>query len=118
MTAATENGTVRSAEEIARLEPLRLGEIPGVRHRVLWHDETSIAGVMTVDAGHQLGRHTHRLNHHHIWVVEGRATILGRELSSGSYVHIPSGVEHDIDASATEGCTFFYLYLAPTTSPG
>ena len=72
-----------------------------------------MAGVMTVEAGHRLGRHTHRGNHHHMLVLDGRATILGTELGPGSYVHIPSGVEYDIDASATGGCTVLYLYLSP-----
>lgn len=94
--------------------PLRpLGDLDGVRHRVLWQDGTSMAGVLTVDAGHALGAHTHRENHHHIWVLEGQATILGTELGPGSYAHIPAGVEHDIDARGTEGCTVYYLYLRP-----
>lgn len=46
-----------------------------------------------------------------MWVLEGHVTILGTELGPGFYVHIRSGVEHDIDASATDGCTVFYLYL-------
>jgi quercetin dioxygenase-like cupin family protein len=46
-----------------------------------------------------------------MWVIDGRATILGTELGPGAYVHIPSGVEHDIDAASTDGCTVLYLYL-------
>ena len=88
-----------------------LAELEGVSHRVLWRDSTSMAGVLTVAAGHQLGAHTHRVNHHHLWVVEGRATILGTELGPGAYAHIPSGIDHDIDARATDGCTVFYLYV-------
>ena len=70
-----------------------------------------MAGVLTVEAGHRLGAHAHRVNHHHLWALSGRATILGTELGPGSYVHAPSGVEHDIDACSTGGCTVFYLYL-------
>ena len=69
-----------------------------------------MAGVMTVEAGHRLGRHAHRAHHHHIWVVAGRAEILGVEVCPGSFVHVPSGVTHDIDATVTDGCTVFYLY--------
>lgn len=87
-----------------------LGHLPGVRHRPVWADGVSRAGVMTVDAEHHLGAHTHRRHHHHIWVTAGRATILGQEVGAGGYVHVPSGVEHDIDAGDTDGCTFFYLY--------
>ncbi|HXX89615.1 MAG TPA: cupin domain-containing protein [Acidimicrobiales bacterium] len=88
-----------------------LGPMEGVTHRVLWQDGTSMAGVLRIEAGRRLGLHTHRVNDHHIWVLEGRAEILGHVLGPGSYVYEPSGVEHDIDASATEGCTVFYLYV-------
>ena len=98
-------------ELIAALPPTPLGALEGVVHRVLWRNETSMAGVLTIESGQRLGPHAHRVNHHHLWVIEGRATVLGTELGQGSYVHIPSGVEHDIDASSTEGCTVFYLYL-------
>jgi quercetin dioxygenase-like cupin family protein len=109
--------TVLSPQAITRLPVEALGTLRGVSHRVLWRDETSMAGVLTVQAGHRLGTHSHRLNHHHIWVLDGRAKILGTELGTGSYVHIPSGVDHDIDATASDGCTVYYLYLRPSGSP-
>ncbi len=99
------------AIEALPVEPL--GKLRGVTHRVLWQDGTSMAGVLAIGPGHRLGRHTHRANRHHIWVLEGRARILGSELGAGSYVHIPCGIEHDIDATATEGCTVFYVYGHP-----
>lgn len=106
--------TIRSAGDVHRTEERPLGSILGVRHRVLWRDGGSMAGVMTVEEGHRLGAHTHRSNHHHMWVIDGHATILNRRLGPGSYVHIPGGVEHDIDATDTEGCTVYYLYLVPS----
>jgi quercetin dioxygenase-like cupin family protein len=99
------------ADAVAALPSQPLGSLGGVTHRVLWQTPTSMAGVMTIDKGHRLGPHTHRANHHHVWVMEGAASILGSELGPGSYVHIPSGVEHDIDATATDGVTVLYLYL-------
>jgi hypothetical protein len=57
--------------------------------------------------------YTHRVNHHHIWLLEGCPTILGEEVHTGSYVRVPAGVAHDIDATATGGCTDFYLYAHP-----
>jgi quercetin dioxygenase-like cupin family protein len=69
--------------------------------------------VLTVERGQCLGRHAHRVNHHHMWVLAGHATVLGTQVGPGSYVHVPAGVEHDIDATATEGCTVYYLYLTP-----
>ncbi len=104
---------VLTPEDIAALPVSALGSLSGVTHRVLWNNATSTAGVLTVEAGHRLGAHAHRVNHHHLWVLDGKSTILGTELGPGSYVHIPSGVEHDIDASSTQGCTVFYLYVQP-----
>jgi quercetin dioxygenase-like cupin family protein len=104
---------VLDAAGVAALELQPLGNLDGVRHRVLWQDGVSMAGVLTVDAGRNLGAHTHRENHHHIWVLQGRARILDTELDPGSYAHIPAGIEHDIDARGTEGCTVYYLYLRP-----
>jgi quercetin dioxygenase-like cupin family protein len=106
--------TVLTAGQIGELPAEPLGHLAGVSHRVVWRDETSMAGVLTVERGHHLGEHAHRLNHHHIWVVEGRAIILGTELGPGAYAHIPSGVQHDIDARSSDGCTVFYLYLRPS----
>lgn len=106
--------TVLDAGAIALLpsEPLgpRLG---AATNAVLWRDSTSMAGLLTVAGGDRLGTHTHHRNHHHIWVVRGAARIAGELLSEGSYAHIPAGVEHDIDATGTDGCTVFYLYQHP-----
>ena len=109
--ATTTSPVVLTADAIAAIAPEPLGPIAGVSHRVVWRNEASMAGVMTVSAGHRLGTHRHRVNHHHIWVLEGHAVILGTEVGPGSYVHVPSGVGHDIDATGSEGCTIFYLYV-------
>jgi len=106
---------VLTAEAIARLPVLPLDpSIVGVSHRVLWRSDNSMAGVMTVDSGQHLGSHTHRLNHHHMWVLEGAAEIMGTAVGPGGYVHVPAGVEHDLDARSTSGCTVLYLYLRPS----
>src|SRR5687767_3003095 len=103
------NPIVLTAEAIHELPAEPLGSLEGVTHRVLWRNETSMAGVLTVAGGHRLGAHAHRVNHHHMWVLEGQAVVFGHVVSAGSYVHVPSGVEHDIDATASHGCTLFYL---------
>lgn len=105
--------TLLTPEAIRAIPPTALGTLGGVTHRVLWHSGTSMAGVLAVEAGHRLGTHAHRVNHHHMWVLDGRATILGTPVGPGSYVHVPSGIDHDIDATDTDGCTVFYLYLPP-----
>ena len=106
---------VLTADDVAALPLVPLDQtIPGVTHRILWRNESSIAGLMTIAGGHQLGRHAHRKNHHHIWIVDGAAEIIGKMVGTGGYVHVPAGVEHDVDARATSGCTVLYLYLQPS----
>jgi anti-sigma factor ChrR (cupin superfamily) len=103
--------------EIAELPLEPLGRLVGVTHRVLWRNDTSMAGVLTVEAGKRLGAHTHRQNHHHIWVLDGEPRVLGRQLAPGSYVYVPSGVTHDIEAPSDRPCTVLYMYLRPGPSP-
>lgn len=112
-TLTTPQPTVLTGPDVARLASVPLDSLSGVQHRVLWQDGWSMAGVLTIDAGERLGMHAHRINHHHIWVLEGTASICGSEVGPGSYVHVPAGVEHDLDATRTEGCRVFYLYLRP-----
>lgn len=108
--------TVLSSTDIEVLPWEPLGSLEGVKTKVAWRDDTSMAGLLRVEAGRSLGRHTHRVNHHHMWVLEGQAEVMGKDLGPGSYVHIPAGVEHDIDASRTEGCTVLYHYLRPAAT--
>jgi quercetin dioxygenase-like cupin family protein len=103
--------TLRDVAAIGQLTKEPFGVGGGATNTVLWRDEVSMAGLLTVAGGHHLGEHSHRLNHHHIWVISGSAVIAGAPLSAGSYAHIPSGVLHDIDARDTDGCTVFYLYI-------
>jgi mannose-6-phosphate isomerase-like protein (cupin superfamily) len=104
---------VLTADAIEAIAAEPLATLAGASHRVLWRSDTSMAGVLTIAGGHRLGAHAHRANHHHMWVLDGRAVILDTEVGPGSYVHIPAGVEHDIDATSSDGCTVFYLYVNP-----
>jgi quercetin dioxygenase-like cupin family protein len=108
--------TVMSAGAVGALAATSFGGLDGVSHKVLWQAGSSMAGLLVIAGGHHLGQHAHRRNQHHLWVVDGHAVILGTTLGPGGYAHIPSGIEHDIDARATEGCRVFYLYEAPETS--
>jgi quercetin dioxygenase-like cupin family protein len=104
------NPTVLTADDVDALTEVSLGSIEGVAHRVVWQLGESMAGRMTIDGGHHLGSHQHRRHAHHMWILDGHVEILGAFLGAGSYVHIPPGVLHDLDARATEGCTLFYVY--------
>jgi len=108
---ATPTPVVLTQAMIEALPQVPLGDHGGVTRRVLWRDVDSEAGVLDLAAGHSLGAHTHRANHHHFWMLSGHAAVLDELLGPGSYVHIPHGIAHDIDATGTEGCSVFYLYL-------
>ncbi|MDJ0767231.1 MAG: cupin domain-containing protein [Ilumatobacter sp.] len=110
MTAITmQIPTVLTAGSIEALPTEELGGQHGIEHRMLWHDGTSRAGVLTLAPGCSMPAHTHEASHHHMWVLDGDAELLGRRLGPGSYVHIPAGVEHDI--ATVDGCSVYYLYL-------
>lgn len=99
------------AARVAALDAAPIGAGGGAVHRTTWTDGSSSAGVMEIAAGHHLGAHVHRHHHHHVWVLAGRTRVMGEDLPTGSYAHIPPGVEHDFAAVGDEGCTVFYLYL-------
>lgn len=99
-----DRGQVRATEE------QRVEESPGVHRALLWEQHGSNAGLLWVDPDRHMDEHTHEQHAHHIWVVEGTAHVLGRELDAGSYAFVPPGRPHAL-AGGTTGCKLFYLYL-------
>lgn len=83
---------------------------PGVHQKILWQSGDTTLGLMKVDAGHENPEHSHHAAHHHILVLEGEATMVGRRLGRGSYVYIPPMVAHAVTDVGPQGCTFFYTY--------
>ena len=101
---------VLTLEDIDRLPVVALASIgTGVRHRVLWRTDRAVGGIMRIHLGGHIDPHTHEAASHDVCVLEGSCDMLGRHLPSGSYVHVPSGVEHGIEAGPN-GCTLLYLY--------
>jgi hypothetical protein len=96
---------VNSRPQVNSLPDSPLSGLTGVTHRVLWADGTSRGEVLTVESGHRLSGCVRPAAHHEVWVLVGRAAILGVEVGVGSSVHVPAGVSYDIDAVATGGCT-------------
>ncbi|MGZ4210949.1 MAG: cupin domain-containing protein [Actinomycetota bacterium] len=68
-------------------------------------------GLMRLEAGAHVPRHTHRNSAHHIWVLDGRCWIRGKALEAGSYAYVPARVEHAVHEAGPKGCTLLYLYL-------
>ena len=116
-TISSSTAVVLDATQVAALPKGPLGTLSGVTRQLLWNSPTSEAGILHLHAGFRLGLHTHRTNHHHLWIQAGSAVVLDKLVGPGAYVHIPVGVVHDIDASGTEGCTLFYLYLHEGQTP-
>ena len=81
----------------------------GARDEQIWATPESAAGILTMAAGQRLVFAGERL-HHHIWVLDGEADLLGSTLTSGAYVHVEPGAQHALDASSTLGCTVFHVF--------
>lgn len=84
--------------------------MPGVHQKILWQSGDTTLGLMKVDAGHENPEHVHHAAHHHIWVLAGDATMVGKHVGAGSYVYIPPTVAHAVTEVGPDGCTFFYTY--------
>lgn len=83
----------------------------GVDYKLLWRSGKSVAGLMQIAPGAMVTPHTHDRSHHHIWVIDGTAEMLGEVVGPGTYVHIPASVEHSIRALGDGPATMLYLYL-------
>jgi mannose-6-phosphate isomerase-like protein (cupin superfamily) len=102
---------VLPVEVIDEFEWEPFGPVGAARRQILWQSGDSFCGILRVEPGHDLAPHVHHRGHHHAWILDGEAIVLGRRLGAGSYIHVPIGVEHGIAASGTRGCKLFYLYL-------
>jgi quercetin dioxygenase-like cupin family protein len=111
MGTQSDRATVVTPEGRRHLPQAPLGTIDGVMNTVLWTDGTSMTGVLDVAAGHRLGEHRHRRHLHHMWVLAGEAVIAGDRVGPGTFVHIPPGVDHDIDATDSGGVSVYYSYV-------
>jgi mannose-6-phosphate isomerase-like protein (cupin superfamily) len=100
--------THKAAEALA-WHPFQAFE--GVDYKLLWRSGQSVAGILRIAPGSSVSPHAHVSSHHHLWVIAGRAEMLGQRVGPGTYLHIPAGVEHGISDVGDEGCTVLYFYL-------
>ena len=84
--------------------------LPGVTHKVLWQSGTVVIGLIRVEAGNTKPEHVHHSAHHHMFITRGTCEMLGERVDEGSYVYVPPGVVHAVDAVGPEGVEFFYTY--------
>jgi len=85
-------------------------DVPGVHRKTLWQSGDVTLGLMKVDSGHENPEHVHHAAHHHILVLEGECSMVGKRLGPGSYVYIPPTVPHAVTEVGPGGCVFFYTY--------
>ena len=82
----------------------------GVHRKTLWQSGDVTLGLMRVDEGHENPEHVHHAAHHHILILDGECSMVGRRLGPGSYVYIPPTVAHGVTDVGAGGCTFFFTY--------
>lgn len=112
VTPTTAHELIRDTEWVRRArEEQAIEESPGVRRTLLWQQDGSAAGVLELEPGARIGEHRHAVHAHHVWVVEGRAEVLGRELGPEAYWFVPPDVPHTLTAIGDGPCRLFYLYL-------
>jgi uncharacterized RmlC-like cupin family protein len=109
---------VASGADIDAMPWQAIGNIPGVYSKTLWQSGDVTLGLMRVDEGAENPEHVHHAAHHHILVLEGECTMVGRRLGPGAYVYIPPTVPHAVTEVGTGGCTFFYTYRPLEQSSG
>ncbi len=98
-----------SGDDIEAL-PWETTDRPGVSRKSLWQSGDVTLGLMRVDEGHVNPEHVHHAAHHHILVLSGECTMVGKRVGPGSYVYIPPTVPHAVTDVAAGGCIFFYTY--------
>jgi mannose-6-phosphate isomerase-like protein (cupin superfamily) len=99
----------RAAADARAWHPLE--PYAGVDYKLLWRSGKSVAGLMRIAEAAEVTPHEHERSHHHLWVIDGTAEILGERVGPGTYVHIPASVDHGIRAVGPGPCTMLYLYL-------
>jgi quercetin dioxygenase-like cupin family protein len=106
----------RAAIDAMEWEP-RPGQ-EGVAQKILWRSGDVVVGLLRFAPGASEPGHAHHAAHHHIWVVQGSATIAGQPLREGSYAYVPPGVVHETTDVGADGLTLLYTYrpLEPPVS--
>jgi mannose-6-phosphate isomerase-like protein (cupin superfamily) len=106
----------RAASDALAWHPLE--SFDGVDYKLLWRSGKSVAGLMRILQGGTVTPHAHVRSHHHMWVVDGSADMLGERVGPGTYLHVPAGVEHGIRDVGEGGCIVLYLYLREESADG
>lgn len=100
---------VLTGQDVERLPWQPFGGMPRVHVRYLLTTPDTVAGLMRLDGGAHEVRHVHVGGQHHAWIVEGNVRFDNSDLDQGSYLHVPAGMTHTMEAGAA-GCTLFFVF--------
>jgi quercetin dioxygenase-like cupin family protein len=98
------------AAEIDAMPWVDVPGAPGVQEKTLWQLGGFAQALIKVRPGGVVPGTAHLAAHHHIWIVAGAATVAGRRMTAGSYLHVPPGVVHEINEVGLDGLTFLQMH--------
>jgi uncharacterized RmlC-like cupin family protein len=98
-----------NASDVDQLAWVPVTGCAGVRAKELWRRGDFVDTLIDYAPGASTPGLHHVGADHHIWLVAGAATVAGQRLTAGSYVHVPPGVAHPIEA-AEAGCTLLQVH--------
>ena len=99
-----------SPADVDRLPWREIRGCPGVKAKELWHAGGGVDALITYWPGATTPGHPHPSADHHIWITEGQAWIAGQLMTSGSYVYVPPGTAHPIEADGYTGCVLLQIH--------
>lgn len=103
--------TVLSPTDIDAVGWQPVVDCPGVRVKELWRSGDLVQALIWLEPGARTPGQPHLAATHHLWIVSGEASIAGRTLPAGSYVHVPAGAAHPIVGRGARGCTVLQLHV-------
>jgi hypothetical protein len=83
---------------------------PGVKAKELWRSGRSVDALISYAPGATTPGHPHPDADHHIWVTKGQAWIAGQRMMTGSYISVPPGIAHPIEADRSTGCALLQIH--------
>jgi mannose-6-phosphate isomerase-like protein (cupin superfamily) len=87
----------------------------GVRVTEVWRSGDIHDALISYEPGAETPGHPHPRAHHHIWVISGSATVAGRRVLAGSYMHVPPGTAHRINQVGPAGCVLLQMHRSVQT---
>ena len=96
--------------EIDRFRWQPIADCPGVYYKELWRLGDYVQALIRYDNGASSDGKPLLAGHEHIWVVSGAATIAGRRMIAGSYMHVPPGKRHTVEGVGPDGCTLLQMH--------